>query len=259
MEPPPPPPCCCCCATATAAQNLLSHNSASLSSSTDSPPPLPPPTHLPTNPTMSSGERVHNRNPPPLGYQHLTDGHLFDEPTAPPPPLKELPYPYGLGDGDGGVQGSVFVAKQWEGLLVPTKLQLLCNHKGESVVVKVHEGVLQENVARLKSIYCNHPGWCIVGVRACIVEKCTAPPRLSGSHEHVTVCVVQEYMDLHSFKDILLPPPLPQRPPAVPEAACAWAAKCVRGVLPSAALLTACLLHNVVSPGFARPAVHRQL
>ena len=176
---------------------------------------------------MSSGERVLNRPPPPLGYQHLTDGHLFDEPAAPPPPLKEMPYPYGLQEGDGGGQALTLV-KQWEGLLVPTKLQLLCNHKGESVVVKVHDGVLQENVARLKSIYCNHPGWCIVGVRACHVKKSEVPSRLSGGSEPVMVLMIQDYMDLHSFKDILPPPHLPQRPPPVPEAGCAWAAKCVR-------------------------------
>ena len=105
------------------------------------------------------------------------------------------------------------LVKQWEGLLVPTKLQLLCNHKGESVVVKVHDGVLQENVARLKSIYCNHPGWCIVGVRACHVKKSEVPSRLSGGSEPVMVLMIQDYMDLHSFKDILPPPHLPQRPP----------------------------------------------
>lgn len=207
--------------------------------------------------SMSSGERAHHRSPPPLGYQHLTDGLLFDQPMAAPLPLKELPYPYGLGEGGDG-QGIVSVVKQWEGLLVPTKMQLLCDYKGESVVVKIHDGVLQENVARLQSIYCNHPGWCIVGVRACAIEKSKLRSRLPGSHEQVTVCIAQDYMDLHSFKDILPPPPLPQHPPPVPEAACAWAAKCVRDSLSHAALGAQQSFADRVS-GAACSALHRQL
>jgi hypothetical protein len=162
------------------------------------------------------------RNPPPLGYQHLTDGHLFDEPTAPPSPLKELPYPYGLS------HESVRVDKEWEGLLVPTKLRLLRDDKGDSVVVKVHDGVLQENVVRVKSIYCNHPGWCIIGVRACAIARSSVPARPPLSVEPVQVLIVQDYMDLHSFKDILAPEPSLRQPPPVPEVACAWAARCVR-------------------------------
>lgn len=181
---------------------------------------------------MSSGERASARVPPPLGYQHLTDGHLFDEPTAPPQPLKELPYPYGLLDGAEG-DGGVCIEKEWEGLLVPTKLQLLRNHKGGRVVVKVHDGVLQENVARIKSIHCNHPGWCIVGVRACVVADSSVPVRPSGGAKPVKVLIIQDYMDLHSFKDIVPPHPLPQRPPPIPEPACAWAAKCVRSPTPN--------------------------
>ena len=154
------------------------------------------------------------------------------------------------------------VVKQWEGLLVPTKLQLLCNHKGESVVVKVHDGVLPENVARLKSIYCNHPGWCIVGVRACHVKKSEVPSRLSGASEPVMVLMIQDYMDLHSFKDILPPPHLPQRPPPVPEAGCAWAAKCVR-CPPPQLMRRGCqrlfMPSNFSFLGAARAALHRQL
>jgi hypothetical protein len=173
-----------------------------------------------------SGERAVARNPPPLCYQHLTDGCLFDEPTAPPPPLKDLPYPYGLGEsGEGGKD--VVVEKEWEGLLVPTKLQLLRDNRGNHAIVKVHKEVLPENVARVKSIYCNHSGWCIIGVRACVVADSKAAAR-AGGVKPVQVLIIQDYMDLHSFKDILPPLSLPQQPPPVPEAACAWTAKCVR-------------------------------
>jgi hypothetical protein len=174
-----------------------------------------------------SGERSNPRAPPPLDYQHLHDGLLFPEPTAPPPPLRELPYPYGLGDGACAADG-VLVEKEWEGLLVPTRLQLLRNSKGDRLVVKVYDGVLQDNMARIKSIYCSHPGWSIVNVRACNVADSSVPSRPAGGAKPVQVLIVQDYMDLHSFKDILPPPPLPQQPPTVPEAACAWAAKCVR-------------------------------
>jgi hypothetical protein len=201
--------------------------------------------------TMSRG----NRAIAPPGYHHLNDLCLFSERTAAPPPLQELPDVLSLGH----------VEKEWQGMLEPSKLRLMRNDNGDRVVTKEYDGILPEVVDHIKSMHCNHPDWCIVGVRACIVTDSCVPARLAGAAKPAKVIIVQDYMELHSFKDILPPPQLPQSPPPVSEAACAWVAKCVRAPSTFPHPLRSPLLHYFGIPNtpfptdFARTALHRQL